>query len=122
MCAAAALILALAGCAPVIDAGQARTCRMVIPALNAPDAAIDIVRISPLRSGEGVRIDYRARAPAGPSRDSFVECRYAAGGYASPERSGLIGVTTETGHLGELRVHLLKRFFFGYGESLQPKI
>jgi branched-chain amino acid transport system permease protein len=107
------MVLALApgGCVAVIDAGQARTCRAVVPALNAADAAVDIVRISPLPSGDGVRIAYRARDPAGPSRHRFVECRFAPGGYASPERTGLVGVTTEAGRLGDLRLQLLKRFW-----------
>ncbi len=111
LAAAAALTLALAGCAPAIDAGQARTCRTIIPAINASGAAIDILRALPLRSGDGVRIEYRARAPAGPPRDRFLECRFAASGYASPERSGLIGVTTESGRLGQLRLQILKRFW-----------
>jgi branched-chain amino acid transport system permease protein len=109
--AALASLLALAGCAPVIDAGQARTCRAIIPAINATDARIDGVRALPLRSRDGVRIEYRAREPAGAARDRFLECRFAPAGYAPPERSGLVGVTTEAGRLGELRLQVLKRFW-----------
>src|SRR5882672_5289746 len=59
--AAAALACLLAGCAGGIDAGQARTCRSVIPALNPSEATFEIVRTGALRSGEGVRVDYLAR-------------------------------------------------------------
>jgi len=109
--AAVALICALAGCAPAIDAGQARLCRAIVPAINATDDRIEITRTSPLGAGAGVRVEYRARAPAGSSRNRFLECRFAAGNPASPERSGLVGVTTETGPLGELRLQILKRFW-----------
>ncbi len=50
-------------------------------------------------------------APAGAQQDRFVECRFAAGGHASPERESLVGVTTEAGPLGEVRLHMLKRFW-----------
>ena len=84
--AAAALACSLAGCIGGIDAGQARICRSVIPALNPSDAAFDIVRIVALASGEGVRVDYRARVPDGPSRSRFLECRFWPGqpGVARP--------------------------------------
>ena len=59
LAAAAALACSLAGCVGGIDAGQARICRSVIPALNPSDAAFEIVRIAPLASGDGVRVEYR---------------------------------------------------------------
>ena len=94
-----------------IDAGQARTCRSIIPALNPSGAAFEIVRTAPLGPGDGVRVEYRARAPAGPSRNRFLECRFAGGSHASPDRGALLGVTTDTGALGELRLQVLKRFW-----------
>jgi branched-chain amino acid transport system permease protein len=107
---AAALVCALAGCAAV-DAGRARICRSIVPALNASGAPLEIVRAAPLAKGDGVRVTYRVRAPAGTPKDRFVECRFAAGGHASPERERLVGVATEAGPLGEVRLHLLKRFW-----------
>jgi branched-chain amino acid transport system permease protein len=106
---AAALVCVLAGCAASIDAGHARLCRSVIPALNPPDAAIDIQRTVPLGSRDALRVDYRARTPAGVSLDRFVECRFAAVGV--PERDTLVSVATEAGPMGELRLQLLKRFW-----------
>lgn len=104
------LACAVGGCAG-IDSGQARTCRSVLPALNAPEAAIDIVRTRALLLGEGVRIDYRVRDAAGGIQIRYAECRFAAANPAAPERGGLIGVTTEAGPLGEVRLHLLRRFW-----------
>ena len=109
--AAAALTCAVAGCA-VVDAGRARICRSIVPAFNTSGASLEIVRSAPLAKGEGVRITYRVQAPPGmPPKDRFVECRFAAGGHASRERESLVGVTTETGSLGEVRLHMLKRFW-----------
>jgi branched-chain amino acid transport system permease protein len=106
-----ALASALAGCAPAIDAGQARLCRAIIPAINATGDSIEIVGAAPLGSGEGVRVAYRARAPAGAVRARFVECRFAPANPASPAEGGLVGVTLETGPLGEVRLQILKRFW-----------
>lgn len=110
LAAAAAVAWALAGCAG-IDAGQARLCRSIIPAISGTDARVEIARTVPLGSGDGLRIDYRARTSGGPAVDRFVECRFARGDDPSPDRSGLIGVTTEAGPLGALRVQILKRFW-----------
>src|SRR5262245_46539140 len=106
------LVACLAGCAPGIDAGQARLCRAVIPALNAEATAIEIVRTAPLVGAPGVRVDYRVRAPAG-RKSRFLECRFAGGREAGPERTGLAGVATEDGPLSDLRLYVLKRFWLG---------
>jgi branched-subunit amino acid ABC-type transport system permease component len=120
--AAATLACSLAGCIGGIDAGQARICRSVIPALNPSGVAFDIVRIVALASGEGVRVDYRARVPDGPSRSHFLECRFSPGSRASPDRGALIGVTTESGRLGELRLQLLQRFWLeAEGAAADPE-
>src|SRR5712691_3806455 len=111
LAAVAVLTCTLAGCAGGIDAGQARICRSIIPALNPSDATSEIVRTASLASSDGVRVEYRVRAPAGPSRNRFLECRFAGGSHASPDRSALLGVTTDIGPLGDLRLQFLKRFW-----------
>jgi branched-chain amino acid transport system permease protein len=122
LAAAAVLTCLLSGCAGGIDAGQARTCRSVIPALNAADARFEILRTAALSSGEGVRIDYRARTAAGPSRAHFVECRFSSGSRASPDRGALLGVSTESGAMGELRLQLLQRFWLeAEGAAADPE-
>jgi branched-chain amino acid transport system permease protein len=117
----AALTSALAGCSG-IDAGQARTCRSVIPALNPAQATFKIERTAPLARGEGVRIDYRASGPVGPPRDRYLECQFAAGSLASPDRGSLVGVRTEEGPMGELRLRLLRRFWLdAEGAAADPE-
>jgi branched-chain amino acid transport system permease protein len=106
---AVGLACACAGCA-VVDADRARVCRSIVPALNASDAVLEIVSTTALPRADGVRIAYRVQTGAGPL-NRFVECRFAAGGHASLDREGLIGVATEAGPLGEVRLHMLKRFW-----------
>jgi len=118
LAAAAAFACALAGCAAAVDAGQARICRTVIPALNPSQAAIAIARSAPLAGGDGVRIEYRERFPGEEAQRRFVECRFIPSSHASAERGRLVGVRTETGALGELRLHILQRFWI---ESVGPE-
>ncbi|HEU0060827.1 MAG TPA: branched-chain amino acid ABC transporter permease [Hyphomicrobiaceae bacterium] len=106
------LVALLTGCAAGIDAGQARLCRAIIPALNGEAAAIEIVRTAPLAGAPGVRVDYRVRAPAG-QKSRFLECRFAGTREAGSERAGLAGVATEAGPLSDLRLYVLKRFWLG---------
>lgn len=105
----------------MIDAGQARTCRSVIPAINPTDAGIEIMRTVPL-GGDGVRIDYRVRAADAPTRDRFIACQFSGSSLASAERGTLVGVVTEAGPLGELRLQLLKRFWLATeGTAADPE-
>lgn len=119
----AAIAAALSGCSGVIDTDQARTCRSIIPALNLSASTIEIRRTAPLASGDGMRIEYRAREPVGLLRDHFVECRFGSGGPAAPERRMLVSVNTDAGPLGEVRVHVLRRFWLereGLAADPQP--
>jgi branched-chain amino acid transport system permease protein len=109
LAAALGFACACAGCA-VVDADRARMCRSIVPALNASDAVLEIVSTTALPRTDGVRIAYRVQTGAAPL-SRFVECRFAAGGHASPDRERLIGVSTEAGPFGEVRLHMLKRFW-----------
>ncbi|HKD57945.1 MAG TPA: hypothetical protein VKD45_10570, partial [Hyphomicrobiaceae bacterium] len=119
---AAALTCALAGCSD-IDAGQARTCRSVIPALNPAQATFNIGRTLLLADGEGVRIDYRAHLPGRPPGDDhFLECRFAQTSLVAKNRGSLSGVRTEEGVMGELRLQLLRRFWLqAEGAAADPE-
>ena len=60
--------------------------------------------------------------PGGPSRGRFLECRFAGGNRASPDRGALLGVSTESGQIGELRLQLLKRFWLeAEGAAADPE-
>src|SRR5262245_64382701 len=69
-----AALACLAGCAVGLDAGQARLCRAVIPALNGTASAIEVVRTLPLPAARGVRVDYRVQSATG-QRGRVLECR-----------------------------------------------
>src|SRR5262245_66224735 len=80
-----AALACLAGCAVGLDAGQARLCRAVIPALNGTASAIEVVRTLPLPAARGVRVDYRVQSATG-QRGRILECRFT-GGSAGGERA-----------------------------------
>jgi branched-chain amino acid transport system permease protein len=100
----------LAGCGTAIDSEQLRLCRDVIPALN-PDGAE--IREQRYAAGlPGIRIDYAARAPDGPSRVRYVRCIFG-GETFSAARLDLVAVETDSGFLGDARLYFLKRFWLG---------
>jgi len=119
---ALAAACAASGCVG-IDAGWARTCRSAIPALNHGAEAIEIGRSAALATGSGLRIHYRVQLPAGAGwRERFVECRFAPGGPADHGGQRLVDLRTEAGPLGEVRLHLLKRFWLEReGASADPQ-
>src|SRR5262249_12118581 len=103
-------------------AGQARTCRSVIPALNPAQATFKIQRTLPLAREEGVRIDYHADMRGRPSRDRFLECRFAQTSLVAKNRATLAGVRTDEGVMGELRLQLLRRFWLeAEGSAADPE-
>ena len=106
----ALLACALASCVDMVDADQARVCRTIVPALNLSAAELEIVRTSPLFSGDGVRVQYRARTQGGSAAERFLECRFAVG-PPTPDAGLLVGVTTESGPVSEVRLQMLRRFW-----------
>ena len=106
----AMLACALASCANVVDADQARLCHTVVPALNLSAADVEILRTVALASRDGVRVDYRARVEAGHASDRFLECRFAVG-PPTPDGGLLLGVSTEAGPLSDLRLQMIRRFW-----------
>ena len=117
----AALAGVASGCTGSIDAGHARTCRSIIPALNPAGAAIQITRAVAVARGEGVRIEYSVAAQGGVRR-RFVECRFGLGSLVSPERSTLMAVATDAGPMGDVRLQLLKRFWLeAEGAAADPE-
>jgi branched-chain amino acid transport system permease protein len=106
----ATLACALASCANMVDADQARLCRTIVPALNLSAADVEILRTISLASGDGVRVDYRTRAEAGQASDRFLECRFAVG-PPTPDGGLLVGMATEAGPLSDLRLQMIRRFW-----------
>jgi branched-chain amino acid transport system permease protein len=111
----AALAL-LAGCAPLLEADQARLCRMALPAIEPPESAIVIQRQSPFPDGRGLRVDYLA-GPAGETFTThYAECRFAAPGR--PRRSqDLVSIETDRGPLNAYQLSILIRFWLATPEA-----
>ncbi len=111
-----ASVAALAGCARTVDADQARICRTLIPALNAPDAAIDIVRTVPSDQAGRIRVYYVVTEPGRDRRNRFVDCTFR-GDALSRARGELVAVATERGRLGEAAFLFLERFYLRSPEA-----
>ncbi|MDJ1156942.1 branched-chain amino acid ABC transporter permease [Chelatococcus sp. SYSU_G07232] len=114
-----AILLLLSACGTVVDADQARTCRLVIPALNPEDTAIRVVRTMPGPWPNSLRVDYRAERTGQAARNRYVLCRFAGAGL-STEKALLTGVATERGPLPDPSFYFLKRFYLeAFGSSLR---
>lgn len=113
------LLAGLAACSPVIDADQERVCRFVLPAINAEQAQIAIIRITPGEKPVDLRIDYRVTEPERPARVRTLICRFASTGVAA-NKADLIGVATERGPMSEASFYLLKRFYLETPDATAP--
>jgi branched-subunit amino acid ABC-type transport system permease component len=102
--------LLLAGCSLIDDAGEARLCRSVLPALN-PDATLKILTTQRLAKGRGLKILYRAEVPDDEPRLRFLTCRFAREHGSVAQSRDLIGAETEEGRLGPERLYMLRRFW-----------
>ena len=113
-----ALLSALlaAGCSRIIEADQARLCRMSLPAIAEPDAEIAIAGQSEAPDGKSVRIDFTASVDRAPPRPHFALCRFREAGR--PRRSGdLIGLETDAGELSQFQLAMLARFWLATPEA-----
>ena len=102
--------LALSGCSTLVETDQARLCRMALPALAPPDAAIAILKQTAFPDGRGLRVDYRQSESGAPARARFAECRFRLPGR--PEHSeDLVGLTTDEGPLSSVQLAILIRYW-----------
>jgi branched-chain amino acid transport system permease protein len=110
------LPLVLAACGRVTDSEQLRLCRLVPPVLHPEGTEIREVRIGPATVGRsGLRVDYAAREPGGPSKVHFVSCGFG-GTTFERHRLDLVAVETDEGSLGDARLLYLKRFWLSEAE------
>lgn len=106
-----ALLGPLAACM-VIDPLKRETCLAVVPALERPGAAIEIVTVDPAAEPrDGVRVRYRVwDADHAGSRLGEISC-----GFGDPEGTGdprnLVTVATRNGLLPFARLVMLNRFW-----------
>lgn len=107
---------ALASCGNLIDAGEARTCRLALPAINQDGARLSVERTIPGPYPFSLRIDYRAIRDDGTARMRFVICRFRADRDARGLRA-LTGLATEFGPMADASFYFLKRFYLDAPDS-----
>ncbi len=108
--AAAILFLFLASCGEIVDAEEARLCRLALPALNQDGARLSVERTAPGPYPFSVRIDYRAISPEQEGRMRVAICRFSSTRDARGQRD-LAGIATETGPMADASFYFLKRFY-----------
>jgi branched-chain amino acid transport system permease protein len=107
---AIALIALLAGCAPLLEADQARLCRMAVPAIEPPDSTIIVKLQTPFADGKGLRVDYLAGIAGETPSAHYAECRFLEPGR--PRRSqDMTAIDTDRGPLNPYQVSILVRFW-----------
>ena len=106
----------LAGCSTLLETDQARLCRMALPAIETPDARIEISKQTEFADGRGVRIDYRSGAPGESLTPHFAECRFIAPGRPRKSKD-LQALTTDRGPLSERSLGFLIRFWLATPEA-----
>ncbi len=98
----------LAACS-LVDSDQARICRSILPALHAEGTRIAVRSVAVGRDEHSVRITYR-RETANGSVAHAVSCTFV-GGRFSQQRQSLTGLTADGETFGEVKLHLLKRYW-----------
>ena len=118
--AALGLAWALAGCAQV-DVEQLKICERLIPALEAEDARIGVMRgTADPAVANAVRIEYRLIGAHETSDGSWISCRFGGSGFAR-DRLRLTGVVTaREGALSEIAVFMLRRYWLDLYEAQGP--
>ena len=110
------LVALLTGCAPLLEADQARLCRMALPAIEPPDATITIKLQTPFADGKGLRVDYVAGLPGETPGAHYAECRFREPGR--PRRSqDLTAIDTDRGPLDPYQVSILIKFWLATPEA-----
>jgi branched-chain amino acid transport system permease protein len=101
--------LGASGCGGLIDADEARLCRLALPAIHPDASAISIVSSERAAPPYSVSIAYRA-TEAGATREHRVFCGFVAGSPGSASIS-LDRFATETGPYSPMKVHILNRYW-----------
>ncbi|MFI5012046.1 MAG: branched-chain amino acid ABC transporter permease [Hyphomicrobiales bacterium] len=99
----------MASCTTLVDESRARLCRTVVPAIEADDARITILR-SGAAAGGSIRVDYRVTVDGRIMGVRHVICRFGGGEHGLGENV-LSGVDTWRGPLGEAKLLFLRRFY-----------
>ena len=102
--------LALGACQPEVDSGQARLCRVILPAIIPPDTVIHILKTAGDVDRNGVTVDYFLTGPDTRTTTQSVHCRFESAGDALG-RFRLVALTTPEGVADATTLYLLRRFW-----------
>jgi branched-subunit amino acid ABC-type transport system permease component len=100
--------LTSASCDTLVDEDRARLCRSIVPAIEASDANIAILRSGVGGTVDAVRIDYELIENGRPVRARRLICRFRGIG---PPSEALTGVETWQGPLRPTQMMFLRRFY-----------
>ena len=106
---AALLFAVLSGCGGLIDAEEARICRLTLPAVHPEATKIDVTGVFSAPAPYSVRLTYRVTV-AGTEHDHQVRCGFTAN-ELSPSHIALDTFATEAGAYSALKVHILNRYW-----------
>ena len=102
----------LGACDLLDDAGEARLCRSLLPALNTDATGFAVLATQRLATGQGLKVLYRAEMPdSEESRLRFVTCRFRPDHAGLAQSRDLTGVETEEGPLSPARLYILRRYW-----------
>ncbi len=104
----------LTGCADWPDAGEARTCRRLIPALNPTNSLIEVVATRP-RPQARIEVLYQVRAPDGGALLRRLTCAFPRDASKPDDR--LSQAWSDGVEIGPIRLTFLKRFWLNTPEA-----
>lgn len=114
------MLISFASCTPAIDPNMARLCRIAIPVLEDPDAAIDIKtqrHIFPQdRTSYQIEIVYQTQTTAQKDGSHRIVCLFELQSGA-PVTDRLSGVSRDWEELSESRLFFLQRFWLKVPDS-----
>ena len=104
-----------------MDVEQLKICERLIPALEAEDARIGVMRgTADPAVANAVRIEYRLIGRTKRRTGSWISCRFGGSGFAR-DRLRLTGVVTaREGALSEIAVFMLRRYWLDLYEGQDP--
>jgi len=106
----------LTACGLMVDAEQARVCRIALPALD-PGARVMVQRVQNGPSARSLMIDYTVAYPGRPARNRAIICEFAAEGL-SPNKAELTGILTERGPISRASLYFLKHYYIDTPEGV----
>ncbi len=110
--------VALGGCSALFDDAAVKLCRSIVPAFYAEATRIDVLRTERkiIAQGTLVTVVYRQGAAGDATPRHALSCIVkrdpAAGGAIT-----LTNLATEDGALGDVRLHLLRRYWIESGRA-----